>query len=94
MQILEEETKVGRLEGPVAVASPGGRGPGQIEAGGEFYGGVADGSGCWDPALGRGSEEAQGMEPQGFGEAWGSLGILSLAEPAPHLRSQKQQEAH
>lgn len=75
------------MEGPVGVASPGGRGPGQREAGGELYGGVADVSECWNPAPGSGSEEARGMEPQGCGEACGSLGILSVKN-LPNRRSQ------
>lgn len=79
-----------RLEGPVAVASPGWTGPRPQGAGGESYGGVADGSGCWTPALGRESEETQGMKSQRFRETWVSPGILSLKLFPPEIRGAKK----
>lgn len=50
----------GRLEGPAAVAFPGWRGPGPRE---EPCGGVANGTRCWTPAMGRGLKRPRLRNP-------------------------------
>lgn len=72
------------------MASPEWRRPGQREAGGEFCGGAADGSGCWNPALSRGYEETHGMKLKYFGRLGDPWVACLWNSPHPGVRSVKK----